>query len=163
MDEMGIITPETEGKIFPWLVILVLENNGKILLVHTPTGYYTKRCTLPKEFGGTLAEKTGGVEFSYNETIENIFKRYSVIIRKVWEKTIVSIRTSYRPDLKNYQKVLIWIKADAVVTGLNDDTNLNFAGWFFPEDISFLNISEEDKKIVSNIFFQPKKLQRAAV
>ncbi len=155
MRDRGVesISTETQGKIFPWLVILLLVNDGKIALKQTNTGRYT----LLKEFGGSV----DGLEFSYKETIERILDRHNISLKKSVVDEVLNIKDSYRADLKTYKKIIVRVDtSDAIIFGLDKQEPV---GWYFPSDIFFLTSSDEDKRLISQEFgLDERKFAKAA-
>ena len=143
------VSTEAQGKIFPWLVVLLLIREGKILLKQIKT---TGRYTLPKEFGGTV----GGLEFSYKETIGRILQKHNIVTSKALVDEITDIKDSYRKDLIGYfKKIFVRAEtADAVITCLDEHEPV---GWFFPSDVFFLKVSDEDKRLIVEEFGLDKK------
>ncbi len=148
-----VVSTEIQGKVFPWLVILLLVNTDKIALKMTNTG----RHTLLKEFGGSA----NGLEFSYKETVEKLLYRHNISLKRSVIDEVLDVRDSYRDDLKTYKKIMVRMDAsDALITKLD---RYEPVGWYFPSDIFFLTMSDEDKKLIAREFgLDEKRFTKAA-
>ncbi len=151
--DVSSISTDAQGKIFPWLVVILLINNeGKIALKETNTGKHA----LLKEFGGSIE----GLEFSYKETVERTLDKHNISAKKIVIGEVLDIKDSYRADLRNYKK--IFVRVDVSEARICPD-KVNPAGWYFPSDIFFLTMSDEDKKLIAREFgLDEKRFAKAA-
>lgn len=130
---------QEEGKIFPWVVVLLLWADGKLILVKDSHGRYV----LPRKEGGALAKD---LEFSYEETVKKILTEHKIEYEEIKELKLLGSKRIYYPE--ELDKVFIKAK---IVNG-KILSPWSHAGFYLPTDISLFPSRDEDKKIVHDFF-----------
>ncbi|MFA7201950.1 MAG: hypothetical protein WC099_03075 [Candidatus Paceibacterota bacterium] len=133
-----VTAPEEDKKILPWIVVLIPYTNGKIILKKDLCGKYV----LLKKEGGSLAKN---LEFSYEDTIEKIFKENKIEYEGIGKLEILGDKKISHPEARK-----ITVKLE-ILNGKIMSPH-SHVGLYFPGDILGLPSKAEDRKIIAQYF-----------
>ena len=135
-----ITSLEGNQKILPWIVVLLLSTGGKIILIRDAHGRYV----LPRKEGGSLARD---LEFSYEDTIEKIFKENKIEYEGIGKLEILGDKKIFHPEARK-----ITVKLEILNGKIMSPYSK--AGFYFPKDILSFPSREEDRKVITKFLPQ---------